>query len=215
MLHQWKVALATTCFLSFLGSPTLAAPVSATGVTEIYVSSFTALQELGLTVEVLGDDAEVFFPPSLPNPNLYYPITAFDPDDVQVFHDGIGLALNDVELTDFIVDADDFVVLADVSAPISGMIEDAPVFDIVDCAALGGCVGLDGVLAVDGLGLELSATARSVLGVEFMLSDDVLPAGTPIGVANSFLASVPEPGALALLRPGLFGLVRFGERRRA
>lgn len=198
--------------------PASAAPEPASGATEVYVSALSTLTDLGFTVTPLGA-TEVVQASTLPNPTLFFPITGFDAEEVQIFHQGIGLALTDasgsVELTDFIVDGDDGVVLGNVLSS-SVVADGAEIFAISDCAAMGGCMGLDGTLALDGLELSLTATAASVLFAEFqeLLEmadlDEKALVGLPIGVANSFLVpkSVPEPGVGALLLGalGLLGL---------
>ncbi|MDJ0785574.1 MAG: hypothetical protein QNK05_02130 [Myxococcota bacterium] len=196
-----------------LSTPSFATPVAASGATELYVSSLDTLEGgLGLTVAPLGPTS-AFQPPTLPSPFLFLPITAFDSVEDQVLHEGVGLSLaaggNSVALENFIVDRDDLVILADVSVNGGLAASDAPVFDLVDCAVGGGCLGLDGVLSLDGLGLELSSVAADVLFDVFGVPglED-----TPIGVANVHLLVAAEPSVL-LLGAGLAGLLVFGRRR--
>jgi hypothetical protein len=210
----------------FWSGAAVAEPAPAGGATEVYVSSFDTLTDLGFTVTPLGP-TDVFQAASLPNPSLFFPITEYDPVESQIFHEGIGLSLTEsagsLELTNFIVDGDDGVVLADVMSS-SVTAEDAEVFDLTDCAAVGGCTGLDGTVALDGLELSLTELAATVLYDEFMDLFDgagldfAALAGLPIGVANVFLIPevVPEPTVVTLLGAASAGLAwRVRSRRRA
>jgi len=212
--HRRQILLALLSLSLFAAAPAAAVPMAASGTTQVYVSAFGTLTgDLGLSVTPLGP-TEVFQPAGLPSPNLFFPITAFDATEAQIFHDGIGLSLGaggtTVDLENFVVDADDLVVLDDVTGTSTGFTPGAPVFDVIDCAPAG-CTGLDGVTGVDGLGLLLSDTAAGVLHLEFGVPG---LGGTPIGVANSFL-QVPEPSVALLFAGGALGLAAARRRRAA
>ena len=181
------------------------------GATQVNLSSFDYLtSDLGLTVTT-APNAPIQ-PAGFPHPIVFFPVTAFDPDQQQVFHDGSSLTLSAggsfVEFADFIVDLDALEILADVTYT-GGSTDEAVVFLLEDCTTMGACVGLDGSITSYGLELSLSGNAagviESVLGVEEDLE------GAPIGVANMTL--IPEPGTLLLMGSGLLGLGASGRRR--
>ena len=167
-------------------------------ITQVNLSSFDYLtSDLGLTVTT-APNAPIQ-PAGFPHPIVFFPVTAFDPDQQQVFHDGSSLTLSAggsfVEFADFIVDLDALEILADVTYT-GGSTDEAVVFLLEDCTTMGACVGLDGSITSYGLELSLSGNAagviESVLGVEEDLE------GAPIGVANMAFLPSAKPRDMAV-----------------
>ncbi len=208
------VLLGSLFAILLAGAPAAAAPMPATGGTSVYLSSADALAGLGLTVDVLGvaqGNAVVNPTPFLPSPTVTFKVTAVDAATVQIFHDGSGIELSvgsalSVKLENFVINGLVPSITADVTALDSGVSATADVFDLRDCRMLVGfCVGTDGTITVDGLGLFLTDTAISVLEGEFgMGALGPVDGDTLIGVANSTF--IPEPSTALLIGGGLIGL---------
>lgn len=189
------------------------------GATQLNVTSFGALADLGVTLTPGGTAQVIDLAPVLPSPIVFYDVTSvdIDPASTRIFHLGSVLDLttattgtDTVSLSNFIINATTGFVLADVLSPSSSLVS-APVFAINKACAVGDpCVGLDGTITVDGLELTLTAAAAGILSQDLGLADLT---GTIVAVANSSFTPVPEPGTGLLALTGLV-MLGFDARRR-
>ena len=185
------------------------------GATQLNVTSFGTLADLGVTLTPGGTAQVIDLMPVLPSPIVFYDVTSvdLDPASTRIFHVGSVLDLTTsetVSLSDFVVDASAGFVLADVVSPSFNLLA-APVFSINKaCSVSDPCVGLDGTVTVDGLELTLTADAAGVLSQDLGIGDLT---GTIVAVANSSFTPIPEPGTGLLALTGLV-LLGFDARRR-
>jgi hypothetical protein len=183
------------------------------GATQLNVTSFGTLTDLGVTVAP-GGTAEVISIPALPSPIVFYDVTSvdLDPASTRIFHEGSILDLtttNTVGLSNFIVDASQGFVFADVLSPGFDLAM-AAVFAINKaCSISDPCLGLDGTLAIEGLELTLTAAAAGILAEELSIPDLT---GASIAVASSSFTPIPEPGTGFLALTGLALLSVAGRR---
>lgn len=207
--------------LCLVGATTASAvPMPATGGTSIYLSSAGALDGLGLTVDLIGapDNAVLNPTPFLPSPTVTFRITEVDLVTTEIFHDGSGLGLssgsNFVNLENFVINGGgpSPSISAAVETSLAGFAGIVDVFSLRDCRSLAGfCLGLDGRITVDGLGLFLTPEAVAALEGEFgQGSLGSISTNSVIGVANSTF--IPEPSTALLVGGGLLVLAA---RRRA
>ncbi|MBW2497389.1 MAG: hypothetical protein JRF61_08975 [Deltaproteobacteria bacterium] len=209
MLNRFALAVFVCSALIFgLHGSSAAVPIDAVnGATQLNVTSFgTLTDDLGVTVAA-GGTAEVVSIPALPSPIVFYDVTAVDLDTAEIFHVGAVLDLtttNTVTLSDFIIDAGQGQVFADVFSP-SVDLEAAAVFNINKaCSVADPCIGLDGTSTIEGLELTLTAAAAGVLETDLEIPNLT---DAKIAVANSSFTLVPEPGTAVL---GLTGLLILG-----
>jgi hypothetical protein len=186
------------------------------GATQLNVTSFGTLTSLGITISP-GGTAEVISIPALPSPIVFYDVTSvdLDPSSTQIFHVGSVLDLtrdaNTVSLSNFLIDATQGLVFADVLA--TGFDANAAVFSISKaCSVADPCSGLDGTATIDGLELQLTSAAGGLLADQLSIADLT---GSVIAVANSSFTPVPEPGTALLMALGLGGLSAAGRRPRS
>ncbi|MDJ0849296.1 MAG: hypothetical protein QNK04_13055 [Myxococcota bacterium] len=212
MLRRTGLALASVaCVLLAAGTEAGADPIGAiNGATQLNVTSFGTLNDLGVTVTP-GGTAQVVIVDALPSPIVFYDVTSIDLDTSEIFHEGSLLELSTsatVSLANFIVDGGAGVVLADVDAP-SGMFMDAEIFEVtLACSVATPCEGLDGTLTIEGLELSLTDLAGNLLATDLGIAN---LAGAPVAVANSSFTPIPEPGTALL---GMFGLLLLGWKPR-
>lgn len=185
------------------------------GATQLNVTSFDTLTSLGITLTPSGT-AQVVSLPTLPSPIVFYEVTAvdLDPGSTQIFHVGSVLDLtkdaNTVSLSNFLIDATQGLVFADVLA--TGFDANAAVFSISKaCSVADPCAGLDGTATIDGLELQLTAAAAGLLADQLSIADLT---GSVVAVANSSFTPIPEPGTALLMGLGLAGLGAAGRRTR-
>lgn len=187
------------------------------GATQLNVTSFGTLADLGVTVTPGGTAQVVDLMPALPSPIVFYDVTLvdLDPATTRIFHAGSLLDLtttSTVSLSDFIVDASGGFVLADVMSPTFDL-QAAPIFVINRaCSVSDPCLGLDGTLTVEGLELTLTADAAGVLVEDLGIANLT---GTVVGVASSSFTPIPEPGTGVLALTGLMLLGLDARRRRS
>ena len=216
MLDRITISLLAAVGLLFgLQTTAAATPIGVlNGATQLNVTSFgTLTDDLGVTVAP-GGTAQLVVVPSLPSPIVFYDVTAvdLDPASTQIFHDGSILDLTTaatVSLSNFLIDATQSLVFADVLAP--SLEGNAPVFAISKaCSVADPCLGLDGTATIDGLELQLTAAAGGLLADDLDIPDLT---GTVIAVANSSFTPIPEPGTGLLTLMGLALLGVSGRRR--
>jgi hypothetical protein len=187
------------------------------GATQLNVTSFGTLTDLGVTVAPGGTAQVVDLSPILPSPIVFYDVTSvdLDPASTRIFHVGSILDLSTtatVSLSDFVINASTGFVLADVDAP-GGSLMGAPVFAINKaCSVADPCLGLDGTATVDGLELTLTAAAAGVLSDNLGIIDLT---DAVVAVANSSFTPIPEPGTGLLALTGLVMLGFQARRRRS
>ena len=212
MSRRIGLAIASVaCVFLATGTEAGADPIGViNGATQLNVTSFGALNDLGVTVTP-GGTAQVVVVDALPSPIVFYDVTSIDLDTSEIFHEGSLLELSTsatVSLANFIVDGGAGVVLADVDAP-SGMFMDAEIFEVtLACSVATPCEGLDGTLTIEGLELSLTDLAGSLLATDLGIPN---LAGAPVAVANSSFTPIPEPGTALL---GMFGLLLLGSMPR-
>ncbi len=219
MLNRFMLAFfaAVGLLIGFQGAAT-ATPIGVlNGATQLNVTSFGALADLGVTLTPGGTARVIDLTPILPSPIVFYDVTSvdLDPASTRIFHVGSVLDLTTtatVSLSEFVINATTGVVLADVVSPGSNLLS-APVFAINKaCSVSDPCIGLDGTITVDGLELTLTADAAGVLAQELGIVDLT---GTVVAVANSSFTPIPEPGTGVLALTGLMLLGMDARRRRS
>ena len=194
-------------FLTGAANSASAVPVDVlNGATQLNVTSFGTLTDLGITVTP-GGTAQVVSLPTLPSPIVFYEVTSvdLDPSSTQIFHVGSSLSLTSgstVDLSNFLIDATQGLVFADVTS--TSFTGNAAAFSISKaCSVSDPCIGLDGTITIDGLELQLTGGAADLLSSELSIPDLT---GVVVAVANSSFTPVPEPGTAVLSMLGLSAL---------
>ena len=77
------------------------------------------------------------------------------------------------------------------------------------CSVVDPCVGLDGTATIDGLELQLTEDAGSLLAADLGIPDLT---GAVVAVANSSFTPIPEPGTALRALTGLTMLNVAGRR---
>ncbi len=215
MRRSLLLLVSILAFTFGLATQAWAVPVGViNGATQLNVTSFGTLNSLGVTVTP-GGTADVVTTGALPSPIVFYDITAVDLDQAstRIFHDGAVLDLtttNTVSLSNFLIDATQGLVFADVVSP--SLTGNAPVFTLAKfCSVADPCAGLDQTATIEGIDLQLTDAAGGLLALDLGIPDLT---GAPVAVANSSFTPIPEPGTAVLGFVGLAGLSVVGRRRR-
>lgn len=206
-------ALVTTgLLLAGAAAPARAIPLAGDRTT-LDVTSFQALSGLGVTLSGLGSTI-VFSNPGAQLFFAIFPVTGGDVDLPNSFagtieHAGSGLRLSvlgaDLDLSNLLVNTSAGAVTGDVSSAGAATVN-LSLFDIVPCSGglPGTCLTQSGLAFIPtGYGLRVASDLATKLDQVLGLSG---LSGFQLGVANTALLPVPEPGSALLLGGALTAL---------
>ncbi len=207
------LALATTSATATpIAVPPPATPITG-GITEVRLDAGPTLTSLGVSVGVLGSATVVSANGGIPV--VDFPITggslnaSVNPvpgvPAAQIEHVGSGLSFTAgtkvLKLEDFLIDTQSLTLFGKVD-------EAGTILNTVDLFSIG--LNSDPTKGTYPFSLALTADAAGALNSYFGVT--AFTAGLGIGVASTAPSTVPEPGSLALISLGAFGLMALRRR---